>query len=111
MKKQNIFTISALNIKTGEDVTPMYCLKNYYNEGDATDDAIALANQFKDDEEIIEVTVYAGEYEDVDTCDVFGEPFDIFTATNTTKEKSRITREAENYVKTTGLNYYAGEEK
>jgi hypothetical protein len=41
---------------------------------------------------------------------VFGEPFDIFTATNTTKEKSRVARENQNYVKTTGLNYYAGEE-
>lgn len=110
MKRQNIFTISAFNIETGEDVTPMPCLKNYYNEGDATDDAVALANQFKDDEEVIEITVYAGEYEDVDTCNVFDEPFDIFTATNTTKEKSRITREKQNYDKTTGLNYYVGEE-
>jgi len=110
MKRENIFTITALNLTSGEDVTPMYLSKNFYNEGDATDSAVALANELVDDEDVIEVTVYAGEYENVDTGDVFGEPFDIFTATNTTKEKSRIAREKENYVKTTGLDYYAGEE-
>lgn len=107
MKKENIFTISAINIITGEDVTPMRLSKTYYNEGDATDDAIALADELKDDEDVIEVTVYAGEYEDVDTGNVYGEPFDIFTATNTNQEKSKTTREDAGYVKTTGLDYYA----
>ena len=110
MKKENIFTINAINITTGEDVTPMRLSKNYYNEGDATDDAISLANELKDDEDVIEVTVYAGEYENVDTGNVFGEPFDIFTATNTTREKSAKARKEENYVKLDGLDYYAGEQ-
>jgi hypothetical protein len=107
MKKENIFTISAFNIITDEDVTPMRFSKNYYNEGDATDDAIALADELKDDEDVIEIRIYAGEYEDVDTGNIYGEPFDIFTATNANQEKSKSAREDAGYVITTGLDYYA----
>lgn len=96
-----------MNIKTGEDVTPMRLSKTYYNVFDAIDDAISLADDLKDNEDVIEVTVYAGEYEDVDTRNIYGEPFDIFTATNTNQEKSKSTREEAGYVKTTGLDYYA----
>ena len=110
MRTEEIFTINAINIETGEDVTPMQYMTDYYSETAAIEDAIDVANQFLYDEGVIEITVYAGEYEDSDTGDVFGEPFDIFTATNATKEKSKIAREKENYVKTTGLDYYAGEE-
>ena len=109
MNKIDIYTISAQNVITEEDVTPMYLCKNYYSQADAEDDARKLADSLKDDEEVVEVTVYAGEYEDADTGNIFGENFDIFTATNTDKEKSMAARKEANYVRLNGLDYYAGE--
>lgn len=107
MNRQDIFTISAFNITTDEDVTPMSLCHSYYIADEAISEAIDYADDLSYEDDIIEVRVYAGEYENIDTGDVFGEPFDIFTATNTTKEKSAAARKAANYVNIDGLDYYA----
>lgn len=111
-KKRPIYTLGATNIHTGEDVLPMYLCITYYNPADAQDDAVKFADEQADNtEDVIEISVYAGEYEDVNTGDVFGDNiYDIFTATNVSKERSMAARKAENYVKIDGLDYYAGEE-
>lgn len=110
--KQPIYTLGATNIYTGEDVLPMYLSKIYYNPADAQDDAVKFADEQADNtEDVIEISVYAGEYEDVNTGDILcdGDTYDFFTATNVSRERSMAARKAENYVKIDGLDYYAGE--
>lgn len=109
MAKNYFYEVYATDVVDGEDVTPMANRISYYHEIEAINDAISIADSFKNDDRVIEVTVYAGEWEDFNG-NVFGEPFDIYTATNVSKEKSKLAREQNNFVKTTGLDYYAGEE-
>ena len=106
-KKQPVFTINCMDIVEECDITPMNLNRTYYIQDEAIADAKKYVEDMADDERVIEAMVYAVEYEDTETGDVFGEPYDIFTATNQNDPKKHAeTRTAMHYVRET-VDYYA----
>lgn len=103
--KKNIFTIDVSDIINEEGIMDARTCVDYNSEDEAINVAKEIANDFSSDNNVIEISVFAGEYEN-ENGDVFGEPFDIFTATNVSKEKSVAARKQANYVKET-VDYYA----
>lgn len=107
---KDIYTISAVDILAGDDVTPMRLSVVYYDEEEAINAAKEFADEMAGDESVVEVSVFAGEQEDENTHDITGETIDIFTATNVTRERSVAARTEACYVMVDGLDYYAGEQ-
>jgi len=96
-RQQEIFTISALDIENEEDVSDMqYCGKSYYDIDEAIEAATEFAKTLSDYDSVIIVTVYGGEYE-TQSGDVYGEPFDIYTISNSDQETTEIAREEAGY--------------
>lgn len=78
----------------------------FYEEDDAIKAAKELADSYKDDDDVVQVTVMAGEQEKPNG-DIVGEPFDIFTASSSDSVTTAKYREKAGYSKTDGLDYYA----
>lgn len=95
---KEVFTISAYNIEDEEDVSDMqYCGPIYYN----IDDAIASATEFAQSligyGSVVMVTVYSGEYQ-TESGDIFGEPQDVYTISNSDRRTTAIARKKAGYV-------------
>ena len=103
--KTDIFTINVYNLTTDEDVTPMRLAVNYYDFGTAQKVAEEYANELVDEDDVIEINVFAGEYED-ENGNVWGDHDVIYTATNANKEQSADTRQKNGYC-TLEVDYYA----
>ena len=89
---KEVFTISAFDIESEEDVSDMqYCSPTYYSVDDAIDTARMFAKSLASDDRVIMVTVYAGEYEN-GNGDIFGEPQDIYTISNKDRRTTAIAR-------------------
>lgn len=106
MSKQ-IFTIDVINIYNEESETPMPLCKYYEDEEEAVADAKKYLNDNRDTMDVLEASVYAGETMD-DDGNVFGEPFTIWTGTNTSKPASMRARKEMGYINAT-LDYYAAQ--
>jgi len=103
--KQDIFTIQLFDIQREEDVTPMPYNIDYYDVNEAIDAANSLADEYKKDDNVYQVHVFAGEYE-TKTGDVFGEPNVIYCATNVDKQTYAEAAKKMGYVRTKA-DYYA----
>jgi hypothetical protein len=91
-EKKEVFTISAFDIESDENVSDMrYCGQTYYNIDDAIDSATEFAQSLVNYGSVIMITVYAGEYEN-GNGDVFGEPVDVYTISNSDKRTTAIAR-------------------
>lgn len=89
-----------------EGLDDMQAAKNFYDEDEAIQAAKELADSYKDDNDVVQVTVMAGEQEKPNG-DIVGEPFDIFTASSSDSATTAKYREKAGYTKTDGLDYYA----
>lgn len=106
--KADVYTIDLTRISSDgyeEGIDDMQAAQIFYDEADAIKTAKELADSYKNDDDVVQVTVLAGQYET--PRGIFGEPFDIFTASSSNSMTTAEYRKKANYVKTTGLDYYA----
>ena len=105
-----IFTIQATRLskeyeeeESYEDMR--YTSQTYYNEQRAIDAARDMADDLIDEDDVILISVFAGEEEDLDG-NVCGDCFDIFTISNQDEESTIRARKAFGYAEPT-VNEYA----
>lgn len=97
--KKEIFTIDGFNVETEEDASDMkYCGAVYYSE----DEAVKAAREYakicaESYEEVIIVTVSAGEYE-TSSGDIYGEPYEIYSISSKDKETTIAARREAGFV-------------
>ena len=97
--KKDVFTVSAFDIESEEDVSDMkVCGQIYYDIDDAIAAATELAQSFVNYGSVVMVTVFAGEYEK-DNGDIFGEPEAIYAISNSDKRTTAIARKRCGYVR------------
>lgn len=82
--KKPIFTIQVYN-ETDEQTIEEFACELDYNEQRAVNLANEVIEDYEWDEDLISVTVYAGEYL-LENGDIYGEPFDIYTIYNRNEE-------------------------
>lgn len=96
--KKEVYTISAYDIENDEDVSDMqHCGQTYYDIDDAIDSATEFAQSLIDYGSVVMVTVYAGEYQTEDG-NIFGEPQDVYTISNSDRRTTAIARKQAGYV-------------
>ena len=105
-----IFTIQATRLsKEYDEEEPyedmQYTCQTYYNEQRAIDAARDMADDLIDEDDVILISVFAGEEEDLDR-NIFGDCFDIFTISNQDEESTIRARKAFGYAEPT-VNEYA----
>ena len=98
-RKTPIFTISAIDIDFDVPYEEMkYDGQIYYSEEEAMEAAREWCSELTGpDEPLICITVYAGEYKTPDG-NFWGEPYDIWTISNKSKEETVIGRRNAGYV-------------
>lgn len=104
-KSKEVYTVNLYNITEDEPIETV--LPNYYSEGDAIKIAIECLHDFDPTDDVIEATVFAGEYED-ENGDVYGEPTDIYTISNQDRETTMQARKKAGYTQLE-VNRYLGE--
>ena len=105
-----IFTIQATRLSKEYDEEESYedmryTSQTYYNEQRAIDAARDMADDLTDEDDVILISVFAGEEEDLDG-NVWGDVFDIFTISNQDEESTIRARKAFGYADPT-VNEYA----
>ena len=105
-----IFTIQATRLsKEYDEEEPYedmeYTCQTYYNEQRAIDAAPDMAYDLIDEDDVILISVFAGEEEDLEG-NVWGDCFDIFTISNQDEESTIRARKAFGYADPT-VNEYA----
>lgn len=94
-----IFTLNAVDLTTDEGFDDMdYTSETYYSEEEAIEAAKDMASAYSDWDNVINISVMAGEYE-LPSGDVFGEPYDIYTVSNKDEETTRSAREKSGYTR------------
>ena len=82
-----------------------YTSQTYYSEQRAIDAARDMADDLTDEDDVILISVFAGEEEDLEG-NVWGDCFDIFTISNQDEESTIRARKAFGYADRT-VNEYA----
>ena len=105
-----IFTIQATRLSKEYDEEESYedmryTNQTYYNEQRAIDAARDMADDLIDEDDVILISVFAGEEEDLEG-NVWRECFDIFTISNQDEESTIRARKAFGYADLT-VNEYA----
>lgn len=106
---KDIFTLDLTRIYADGDevgLDDMQAAQNFYDEDEAIQAAKDLVDSYKDDDDVVQVTVMAGEQEKPNG-DIVGDSFDIFTASSSDSATTAKYREKAGYTKTEGLDYYA----
>ena len=99
VEKTPIFTLNAVNLTTDEGLDDMqYTAQTYYSEEEAIAAAKEMAASYSDWDDVINISVMAGEYE-LPSGDVYGEHDDIYTVSNKDEETTRSAREKSGYVR------------
>ena len=106
-----IFTIQATRLsKEYDEEEPyedmQYTCQTYYNEQRAIDAARDMADNLIDEDDVILISVFAGEEEDLEGNIWGDDKFDIFTISNKDEETTIRARKAFGYVDPT-VNEYA----
>lgn len=104
--KKEVFTVSAYNIQTEESILDMPTSIDYDSEDEAVKAARNLAKTFADNEDVVIVTVFGGEYET--PSGIFGEPYVIYTISNKDRRTTMIARKEAGYVNA-NVDEYVGE--
>lgn len=93
-----VFTISAFDVIDEHEVWDGRFAVDYDSADEAIDAAWEFAQQYSNDENVIIVTVFGGEYRKPNG-DVVGDPFDIYTISNKDKETTlKAHSQADEYV-------------
>ena len=105
-----IFTIQATRLSKEYDEEESYedmryTGQTYYNEQRAIDAARDMADDLIDEDDVILISVFTGEEEDLEG-NVWGDCFDIFTISNQDEESTIRARKAFGYADPT-VNEYA----
>jgi hypothetical protein len=103
-KNNDIYTLDIFNISQDEGIDNMQYAVDYRSEDEAIDAAKKCANKYANDDDVINVSVMAGEHETKDG--IFGETVDIFTASNKSEAETKDIRKKAGYVKL-DCDYYA----
>jgi hypothetical protein len=104
-ERKEIWTVDLFNLDSEGSMFDHRC-NNYYDDLDgAIEAAKEIVKDFVDYENVVEVTVYQGQYID-EAGNTMGEPYDVFTATNVSPQKSTDARQSSNYVRKY-VDYYA----
>lgn len=94
-----IFTLNAVDLTTDDGIDDMqYTSQTYYSEEEAIEAAKDMASAYSDWDNVINISVMAGEYE-LPSGDVYGEPYDIYTLSNKDEETTRSAREKSGYTR------------
>ena len=109
MKKKYIYTIEINDIGDEVGLYDERACQSYESLDDAVETARKIADEYVSSKSAIEVTVYSGEYED-ESGNVFGEPADIYCATNLSVPDSMEARMRAGYENLL-LDYYSGDRK
>jgi hypothetical protein len=108
-EKNPVFTVDGFDIMQEEDIDDMQITGQiYYSEEEAIEAARKGAKQYanRDDYGVILFTVYAGEYQ-LPSGDIYGEPYDIYTVSNSDKQTTMAARKQTGYV-SLEVNEYVG---
>lgn len=81
----DIYTIGVLSLNTEQDYECEECWETYYSVDEAVSTAIDLAKELANEEDTYVVSVFGGEYQDVDG-NTFGEPENIYMISSKDKE-------------------------
>lgn len=106
---KDIYTLDLTRIDgdgNEEGLDDMQAAQSFYDEDGAIKAAKELADSYKDYDDVVQVTVMAGEQEKPNG-DIVGDSFDIFTASSSDSGTTAKYREKAGYTKTDGLDYYA----
>lgn len=103
--KKDVFTIDVFNVNFETDITPVCLLIPFYDLDKAINKAKLQAELLSDADDVIEVRVMAGEYEN-EKGEIWGEPEVVFTASNSTKEQTMNARKEQGYC-SLEVDYYA----
>lgn len=71
-QKRDVYSIEVYNVTREEEYYNAKAAVNYYDIDEAFQAAEELANEYKGDEDVIDVIVFAGQYE-VPNGDVYGD--------------------------------------
>ena len=110
---KDIYTLGLTRIDADGDeegLDDMQAAQSFYDEDKAIQAAKELADSYSDYDDVVLVSVFAGEQEKPNG-DIVGEPFDIFTASSSDSATTAKYREKASYVQTDGLDYYAKGDK
>jgi len=104
--KREIFTLELYDMENEDEIyTPQTNAARYYDVNDAIDAANQLADDYSDDDRVLVVWVFAGEYED-GKGNILGDTTAIYGATNSDKNSYAEVARASGY--TSGeADYYA----
>jgi hypothetical protein len=91
---KEVFDVRFFNVSQDEGMDIMVPI--FYTEDEAMEFAKKELENFKDDEDVIEATLFCGEYED-EQGNVFGDPVDFFTISAKSKEETMAAREKGGY--------------
>lgn len=105
---KDIYTLDLTRIDAEGDeegLDDMQAAQDFYDEDEAIQAAKDLADSYKDDDDVVQVTVlWAQEKPNGDIVDDW---FDIFTASSSDSATTAKYRKTAGYAKTDGLDYYA----
>lgn len=94
-----IFTLSATNLRTENEIFDALAVVDYFTEESAISAARELAKKLSANfDDVCQVTVYSGEYKK-ESGDVCGEPVDIYTISSKSKSETAKARRDAGYVK------------
>lgn len=97
--KKDIFTIHVFNVTNDEGVDEFkYSSQTYYSEDSAIKAARKCAKEFVGDDDVIQVGVCSGEYED-GNGNVYGEPDEIYTISNKDEKTTKEARKKSGYTR------------
>lgn len=105
-EKQPVYTVSVTDLEDETDTTPMCLCRTYYIADEAIADAKKYAQEMAVSGEVLDIKVFAGEYENVKTGDIYGETEAVFSATNAEPAAYAYARKRMHYV-STEADYYA----
>ena len=107
---KEVFTIDLTRIDADgneESIDDMDAAKNFYSEDDAIAAANKLADDYKDDEGVVQAVVMGGETEKPNG-DIVGEPIDIYWASSSDKATTAEYRKEAGYAAyDNAMDYYA----
>ena len=107
---KEVFTLDLTRIDADgneDSIDDMAAAKNFYSEDDAIAAANKLADDYKDDEGVVQAVVMGGETEKP-SGDIVGEPFDIYWASSSDKATTAEYRKEAGYAAyDNAMDYYA----
>lgn len=105
-EKQEVFTLDAIDITLDEGIDDMrFCGQVYHSADEAIVAAEECADYYSDDDDVILVSVYGNQFED-GKGNTFGEPVEIYAASNKDKKTTMLARRQSGYVNPE-VDYYA----